>query len=267
MTCHQARQQLAAYRRDDWTAAEMRALADHLASCAACRQIEATYRRVGESLRLLPTITPDASFRESVYAAIAAEQRKLGPAAMRASRAETEPSLPVVRAPITPIRRRRAPQPVMRAAIAIAAVLALALFATQFIPSLDMGGLGANFFRGASSIHATATAPALTPGIVALPVHAPFSAAEFSATTLYQGRVGSQWVYVYAGEAWTDAAAHQGAGALRIYDSHQTLLGVYTAPGATSSLTITSVHGAVVSLTTNTGATLTFSLATDTFGA
>src|SRR5574340_1593808 len=81
MTCHQARQQLAAYRRDDWTAAEMRQLAEHLESCAACRQVEAMYRRVGESIRQLPSIIPDAAFRESVFAAIAAERQKLGPAA------------------------------------------------------------------------------------------------------------------------------------------------------------------------------------------
>ncbi len=151
MTCHQARQQLAAYRRDDWTASELRLLADHLTTCAECRQVEATYRRVGESIRLLPSITPDASFRASVFAAIAAEDRKLGPAAMRVSRAETEPSLPVVRAPITPMPIRKAQRPVARAAMAIAAVLALALFATQFIPSLDTDGFAVNLFRGASS--------------------------------------------------------------------------------------------------------------------
>lgn len=261
MTCHHARQQLAAYRRDDWSVAEMRALADHLASCASCRQVEAMYRRVGESLRLLPTITPDASFRESVFAAIAAEQRKFGPAAMRASRAETEPSLPVVRAPvapITPIRSRRAPQPVMRAAIAIAAVLALALFATQFVPSLDMGGAAANFFRGASSLSTASRTPSLTPGIIVNPSHAPFSAAEFSANTLYQGQVGAAWVYVYAG-------AQQGHGALRMYDSHQTLLGVYTAPGTAQWLKIRSVRGSVVTLDSDTGATLTFNLVTREF--
>ena len=263
MTCHQARQQLAAYRRDDWTASEMRALADHLAACASCRQVEATYRRVGESLRLLPTITPDASFRESVFAAIVAEQRTLGPAAMRASRAETEPSLPVVRAPITPIRSRRAPQPVMRAAFAIAAVLALALFATQFVPSLDMGGAAANFFRGASSLSTSAH----TPGIVANPSHTPFAASDFSATNLYQGYVNSQWVYIYAGEAWTNAAAQQGQGALRIYDSHMALVGSYDAPGGAQSLRITGAQGGVLTLTTNTGATLTFNLATHTFGS
>jgi len=263
MTCHHARQQLAAYRRDDWTATEMRALAEHLASCATCRQVEARYRRVGESLRLLPTITPDASFRESVFAAIAAEQRRLGPAAMRASRAETEPSLPVVRAPvstITPIRSRRAPQPVMRAAIAIAAVLALALFATQFIPSLDTGGVAANFFRGASSLSSNTHTPSRTAGVTANPSHAPFAASEFSANTLYQGPVGASWVYVYAG-------AQQGRGALRMYDSHQTLLGVYTTPSATQWVKIRGAQGNVLTLESDTGATLTFNLATRTFGA
>ncbi len=264
MTCHQARQQLAAYRRDDWTASEMRALAEHLAGCASCRQVEATYRRVGESLRLLPTITPDASFRESVFAAIAAEQRTLGPAAMRASRAETEPSLPVVRAPITPIRSRRTPRPVMRAAVAIAAVLALGLFATQFVPSLPMGGAAANLFRGASSL--STPAPARTSGVVALPSHLPFAASEFSATNLYQGRAGSEWVYVYSGEAWTNAAAKQGHGALRIYDSHMTLIGVYSAPDGAQSLRIAGAEGNIMTLTTDTGAILTFDLVNHTFG-
>lgn len=262
MTCHQARQQLAAYRRDDWTATEMRALVDHLASCASCRQVEALYRRVGESLRLLPTITPDTSFRESVFAAIAAEQRKLGPAAMRASRAETEPSLPVVRAPITsitPLRSRHAPQPVLRAAMAIAAVLALGLFATQFIPGLETGGVAANFFRGMSSLSSDARTSSHTPGVTMNPSHVPFSASEFSANSEYQGSVGANWVYVYAG-------AQQGHGALRVYDSHQTLLGVYTAPGASQWLKIHGVQGNVVTLDTDTGATLTFNLATRTFG-
>lgn len=265
MTCHQARQQLAAYRRDDWTATDMRALADHLASCASCRQIEAQYRRVGESLRLLPTITPSASFRESVFAAIAAEQRKLGPAAMRASRAETEPSLPVVRAPITPIRSRRAPQPVMRAALAIAAVLALALFATQFLPDLATSGLTANFFRGASSLSTPVVA--LTPGVYMRPSHVPFSAAQFSSSSVYQGKVGAQWLFVYAGEAWTSDSTHQGYGALRIYDSHQTLLGVYAAPGAAHTLTIASAQGDVLHLSADSGATLIFNLTTRAFSA
>lgn len=153
MTCHQARQQLAAYRRDDWTVVEMRALADHLAGCAECRQVEALYRRAGESIRLLPSFVPDAAFRARVFAAIEAEKSRMGPAALRASRAETEPSLPVVRAPVTGITpmRRRAPSPVARAAMAIAAVLALALFALQLI-GFDMSGAAASFFHGVSGL-------------------------------------------------------------------------------------------------------------------
>ncbi|HEU5345064.1 MAG TPA: zf-HC2 domain-containing protein [Ktedonobacterales bacterium] len=262
MTCHQARQQLAAYRRDDWTAAELRQLAGHLESCAECRQIEATYRQVGESIRQLPSIIPDASFRESVFAAIAAEREKLGPAAMLASRAETQPALPVVRAPITPIRRRT-PTPVMRAAVAIAAVLAFALFVAQFLPSLNMGGVAANFFSASHLSPApTATQPS---GVVAHPGQGPFASDEFSSTTLYRGWVGSTWVNVYAGEAWTNAAAKQGQGALRVYDSQMKLIGVYTAPGATKWLKINGAHGSVLSLTSDTGAALTFDLTTNTF--
>ncbi|HEX8996334.1 MAG TPA: zf-HC2 domain-containing protein [Ktedonobacterales bacterium] len=266
MTCHQARQQLAAYRRDDWTASEMRALAEHLAGCASCRQVEATYRRVGESLRLLPTITPDAAFRESVFAAIAAEQQKLGPAAMRASRAETEPSLPVVRAPVTQIRDRRTPRPVARAAVAVAAALAIGLFATQFIPSMGMGGAAASFLRGVSSLQGhAAQAPALKSGISAYPTQTPFASDTFSATTLYQGQVGSHWEYVYAGESWTSYATHQGQAALRIYNGSKQLIGVYVAPVAAQSLKIDSAHGAELTLTADTGATLTFNLATGSF--
>lgn len=267
MTCHQARQQLAAYRRDDWTGAEMRALADHLASCASCRQVEATYRRVGESLRLLPTITPDAAFRESVFAAIAADQRTLGPAAMRASRAETEPSLPVVRAPVTQIQSRRTPRPIARASVAIAAALAIGLFATQFLPSMNMGGAAASFFRGVSSLQShTTTTPTLTAGVFAHPGQTPFAADVFSAHSLYQGQVGSQWLYVYAGETWTNYVTRQGHGGLRVYNSDKHLLGVYAAPAAAQWLTIASAHGSVLTLTSDSGATLTFNLATGTYG-
>ncbi|HET9109511.1 MAG TPA: zf-HC2 domain-containing protein [Ktedonobacterales bacterium] len=267
MTCHHARQQLAAYRRDDWTAAEMRALADHLADCDSCRQTEAVYRRVGESLRLLPTIMPDASFRESVFAAIAKEQRRVGPAAMLASRAETQPSLPVVRAPIalvTPIRRRTAPTPVMRAAVAIAAVLALALFATQYLPNLGTSGFAANFFRGAAGLGAPS---ASAPGIYANPDHVPFSSSEFSANTVYRGWVGSSWVYVYAGAAHTNGSASQSSGAVRVYDKNQTLVGVFATPGATQWVRITSVHGDILTLVANTGATLTFNMTSNSFGS
>ena len=129
----------------------MRALSEHLATCASCRQVEAAYRRVGESLRLLPTLTPDASFRERVFAAIAAERRRLGPAAMRASRAETEPSLPVVRAPVPLSRARRRISPMPLAAMVAAAVLLVSLVTMQWISGRNASSLAANIAHGTNS--------------------------------------------------------------------------------------------------------------------
>jgi hypothetical protein len=129
----------------------MRALSEHLATCASCRQVEAAYRRVGESLRLLPTLTPDASFRERVFAAIAAERQQVGPAAMRASRAETEPSLPVVRAPLAPRARRRiGPMPL--AAMAAAAVLLVSLGAMQWISGHNPSNLAVKLPQATNSV-------------------------------------------------------------------------------------------------------------------
>lgn len=152
MSCRHARAQLATYRRDDWSADEMRALSEHLATCASCRQVEAAYRRVGESLRLLPTLAPDASFRESVFAAIAAERQRLGPAAMRASRAETEPSLPIVRSPIALPRARRRISPMPLAAMVAAAVLLVSLVAMQWISGRNSANIAANLSHGTNSV-------------------------------------------------------------------------------------------------------------------
>ncbi|HEV8193412.1 MAG TPA: hypothetical protein VGP82_18270, partial [Ktedonobacterales bacterium] len=134
MTCRQARQLLGAYRRDDWSQAELAALGQHLISCAECRQIEASYRRVGESIRQLPSITPPPQFRDAVFAAIRAERGRLKPSIVRIANEETSPSIPAVRP--TPIRRvqRRQLSGAMRAAMAIAAVLVLSLAAIQFTP-------------------------------------------------------------------------------------------------------------------------------------
>ncbi|HEX9036751.1 MAG TPA: hypothetical protein VF808_07140 [Ktedonobacterales bacterium] len=125
----------------------MRTLSDHLSSCAACRQVEAAYRQVGESLRMLPTLTPDASFRERVFAAIAAERQRIGPAALRASRATTEPSLPVVRAPVPLTRAPRRIGPVPLTAMVAAAVLVVSLVAMQWISGRSASGLAANISR------------------------------------------------------------------------------------------------------------------------
>jgi hypothetical protein len=157
MTCAQARRLLGAYRRDDWSPAELAALGQHLRTCAECRQREASYRRVGESIRQLPSITPPPAFRESVFAAIRAEQRRLKPSIERIANEETSPSIPVIRsAPITRLPQRRRLTGGVRAALAIAAVLALALAATQVLSltglnSLVAGNLGAAHPLGSQS--------------------------------------------------------------------------------------------------------------------
>src|SRR5580765_7290398 len=73
LSCDETRHLLGASRRDDWTLAELQAVTAHLAGCAECRKKQADYRLAGEMIRDLPTIVPPASFRESVFAAIAAE--------------------------------------------------------------------------------------------------------------------------------------------------------------------------------------------------
>jgi negative regulator of sigma E activity len=154
VNCAHARAQLAAYRRGDWSSAQMRALSEHLATCPACRKVETEYRHVGESLRALPTFTPDASFRDRVFAAIAIERERLGPAAMRASRATTEPSLPVVRAPIALSRPRRRLGPVPIAAMVAAAVLLVSFVAMQWVSGHNAANIAANIGRQPSATNA-----------------------------------------------------------------------------------------------------------------
>lgn len=146
MNCREARAQLATYRRDDWTSDELNSLREHLATCASCRQVEAAFRHVGESIRHLPTITPDSTFKDRVFAAIAADQRHAGPAAMRASRAITEPSLPVVRAPVVAASRRQ-PGPLLMVALAAAAVLVVSLVSMQWLSARNAANIAANISR------------------------------------------------------------------------------------------------------------------------
>lgn len=163
MSCAQARQLLAASRRDEWTPAELSALSEHLSTCAACRQRQEAYRGVGERVRELPTIIPPAAFRDRVFAAIAADQAKLAEAnpptvaaqatqsarpgrespAAKLANADTDPALPVVRAlPRAPQRRRPQPRGVepLRVVAALAAVLVFAVLASQVVAG---GGFGA----------------------------------------------------------------------------------------------------------------------------
>jgi hypothetical protein len=179
MTCAQARQSLGASRRNDWSTQDLAALSAHLSSCADCRKVEAAFRGVGEQIRDLPSIQPPSSFRASVFAAIAADQariqrqaegQKAGKAGLgapaqttaprvaaaitEAASAETDPALRVVRRTPQPpgpwriidlVERVRATSYGVRAAMAIAALLLLALIGSVAIPAspLYLGGAGA----------------------------------------------------------------------------------------------------------------------------
>jgi hypothetical protein len=126
---------LAAYRRDDWPTSELSALRRHLESCAACRQAEADYRRVGEQIRRLPSRTPPSAFRAAVIAAIVAEQRRVAPVIARLSRAATSPALPVVRPASRPPRRADL-RVGLRAAL-VAAALVLVFLGIRAVPGFS----------------------------------------------------------------------------------------------------------------------------------
>jgi hypothetical protein len=171
---------LGASRRNDWSTQDLAALSAHLSTCAECRKVEAAFRGVGEQIRDLPSIQPPSSFRASVFAAIAADQARIqrqaqaekagkaglgAPAQTTAPRvvaavakvagAETDPALRVVRR--TPsqsqtpwritdlVERVRASSYGVRAAVAIAAMLLLALIGSVAVPAspLYLGGAGA----------------------------------------------------------------------------------------------------------------------------
>lgn len=96
---------------------------------------------MGERIRRLPSITPPADFRERVFAAIQAEERRVSPAVVALSRAVTDPSLPVVRA-VSARPRRRELRVGPRAALAAAALIGLTLAAAQFLPGRgSLGGI------------------------------------------------------------------------------------------------------------------------------
>ena len=185
MTCAQVRHLLGAYRRDDWAPDDLAALTRHLSGCAACRQVEASYRSVGESLRQLPSITPPPGFREALFARINAEEAREAKisaktsttsAAARVRRltsADTAPAIPVVRAPIAQPHaqpshlQRRASGGVValpgarprlgttaRAALALAAMLILVAFLARYIPGVSaFGSTAASIFSGAAKAH------------------------------------------------------------------------------------------------------------------
>ncbi|HEX5441103.1 MAG TPA: zf-HC2 domain-containing protein [Ktedonobacterales bacterium] len=151
MTCRRAHRLLAAYRRDDWAPRDRAALGQHLSACPACRKIEFAYRSVGESVRQLPSITPPPGFREAVFAAIRADEQRMGRAATVAAltEADTSPELPIITSEQRPIsladavaRKRRIPRLNPRIALAAAAaVIMLGILSIQVLPHSGLASL------------------------------------------------------------------------------------------------------------------------------
>lgn len=142
--CIRIRRLLAAYRRDDWSPGDLAALTRHLSTCVDCRQIEASFRTVGESIRQLPSITPAPAFKEAVFAAIRADQHRVAASVERASRASTNPSMRAIRPAQHDIRSRRLNRVNIgpRAIIAAAAVLAISLLTARILPLLSSSPFG-----------------------------------------------------------------------------------------------------------------------------
>lgn len=93
----------------------------------------------------------------------------------------------------------------------------------------------------------------------------PVGNSVFSVMTEYEGPLGSQWVFVFAGTAWTNFP-NTGVGALMVYTSTQGHVGTFDAPDGSSWLKITAINGSVLQLQSDKSASLTFDLATNTFG-
>ena len=73
MNCSQARALLAIYRDAQQDQEDFAELQEHLESCAACRRVSTQQVEVGNLLRALPTIQPDAAKRDRLMQALAAE--------------------------------------------------------------------------------------------------------------------------------------------------------------------------------------------------
>ncbi len=127
MTCKQARQLLAAYRRDDLSPGENAELQAHLRECAECQARAAEFRRVGEALHALPRLAPPPDFYARVMAAVQREEQQAAAGRSQAA-AQKKPEKVVVRgmtdvfylpalrramlerrARVTPLRRQMGP--------------------------------------------------------------------------------------------------------------------------------------------------------------
>ncbi len=119
MTCKQARQLLAAYRRHDLSPDENAELQAHLLECAECQARAAEFRSVGEALQALPTLAPPPDFYARVMAAVRVEDEQAAERAQAAARQKPEKVvipgltdisyLPSVRRAVTQRRARVTP--------------------------------------------------------------------------------------------------------------------------------------------------------------
>jgi hypothetical protein len=113
-------------------------------------------------------------------------------------------------------------------------------------------------------------APARHAGIMRL-TEGPFSAGVFTVKDAYQGPADGTWLLAYAGARVNVSTGAPAGGALAIYSQRNAsdllrLVGTFDAPSITGPLTITGVHGDILTVKTQAGAVLTFNLKTDTYG-
>jgi hypothetical protein len=113
--------------------------------------------------------------------------------------------------------------------------------------------------------------PARASGVVKKP-QTPFSPLEFVVSNAYFGRLGSQWVSVFAGAvpAPSGSPAHAGVwvyvGPVSTGAAAPTkAVGLFLSNSGPTELTIFSRHGLLLTLRDGHGATLTFNLATHKF--
>jgi len=100
---------------------------------------------------------------------------------------------------------------------------------------------------------------------------APFGSGEFAVTDSYSGTIKGRWYVAYAGTLKGNPPV-AGTGGIRILSSdpaattgHITEVGTFPALG-TTSLTITAYTGNTLTLTTQSGAAMTFNLDSLTYG-
>lgn len=113
--------------------------------------------------------------------------------------------------------------------------------------------------------------PARATGIVTKP-QTPFSPLEFVVSNAYFGRLGSQWVSVFAGAIPAPSGAPEHAGVWVYVGPVSTAataptkaLGLFLSKSGPTELTIVARHALLLTLHDGHGATLTFNLATHKF--